>query len=242
MPPLRLVKTCDRCRHFKRRCDLLKPSCSRCVQASVRCSFDLTAAAAAAAAAAASSTTLSTASASASTFTSASTLGAVPASVSASLPIQNNLAINPSLEGLISPSVSTESPESLPNAPPVSAPDASVDPVPSDVDPSVPSERIVRKRKRNCLSCLRCHRLKVKCDKELPCGRCKSSGNGRECYYNYNKGPNGGQFACPTAPIPPPGQNAKSSTATWHITHKVRGASHWRELMTKVWPTLEALP
>jgi hypothetical protein len=92
--------------------------------------------------------------------------------------------------------------------------------------------RVVRKRKRNCLSCLRCHRLKVKCDKELPCGRCKSSGNGRECYYSYNKGPNGGKFPCPTAPSN--NEETKTVLATWQVQHKVRGSSHWRDLMTKV--------
>ncbi|KAF7559398.1 hypothetical protein G7046_g4753 [Stylonectria norvegica] len=72
------------------------------------------------------------------------------------------------------------------------------------------------------------------CDKELPCGRCQNSGNGRECYYSYNKGPNGGRFPCPTAAVVPTGESAKASAATWHVQHKVRGSSHWRDLMTKI--------
>ncbi|CAM1507850.1 Fc.00g046980.m01.CDS01 [Cosmosporella sp. VM-42] len=229
MPPMREVKTCDRCRQFKRRCDLLKPSCTRCLQAAVHCSFDVAGATAAAAAEAGASAALSTTSTSIPIVTSTPAPNAV-----VSTPSQTNLAVNPSLGGPISPSISTNSSESLPGGAAIVVPIATVAPGLSNVDPPAVSQRIVRKRKRNCLSCLRCHRLKVKCDKELPCGRCNSSGNGRDCYYSYNKGPNEGKFACPTAPIPPPGDNAKATTATWHVTHKVRGSSHWRDLMTKI--------
>ena len=246
MPHLREVKTCDRCRHFKRRCDLIKPSCTRCLQAGIRCSFDVAAATAAAATAAASS------SASVSTPTSTITvpittaytaplppivapsmLPTAPASASSSSPLQDDLHSSLSNGGLISPTTSTESPEPLTHnsssiersVPPESARESTT---------PVSSQRVVRKRKRNCLSCLRCHRLKVKCDKELPCGRCKSSGNGRECYYSYNKGPNGGKFPCPTAPVSSSSDENKKAMATWHVQHKVRGSSHWRDLMTKV--------
>ncbi|EHK25931.1 uncharacterized protein TRIVIDRAFT_188355 [Trichoderma virens Gv29-8] len=191
MPHMREVKTCDRCRHFKRRCDLLKPSCSRCIQAGVRCSFDV-----------------------------------------------NGVAV-PGQNGLISPTASTESPE------PHAGVDANGMPIDgaSAAGSAANQLRVVRKRKRNCLSCLRCHRLKVKCDKELPCGRCKSSGNGRECYYSYNKGPNGGKFPCPTAPSST-SEETTTVLATWQVQHKVRGSSHWRDLMTKIGTltTLESAP
>ncbi|KAK2616946.1 hypothetical protein QQS21_000035 [Conoideocrella luteorostrata] len=139
--------------------------------------------------------------------------------------------------GLISPRKSTESPE--PNQTTASAAADIASAQNAEVGASsVPqgAERIVRKRKRNCLSCLRCHRLKVKCDKELPCGRCKSTGNARECYYNCNKGPNGGKFPCPTAPAGGPTQPDRRAPemGTWQITHKVRGSSHWRELMARI--------
>ncbi|KAK7419708.1 hypothetical protein QQZ08_010721 [Neonectria magnoliae] len=251
MPHMREVKTCDRCRHFKRRCDLIKPSCSRCLQAGVRCSFDVAAATAAAAAAASSSVAVAsstitvpiTTPASASPSASASLSATAPSSNAASSPLLDELSASLSNSGLISPTTSTESPE------PLTIPSGSVEPgIPPDVatglNTGAPGQRVIRKRKRNCLSCLRCHRLKVKCDKELPCGRCKSSGNGRECYYSYNKGPNGGKFPCPTAPPAASGDDAKSSMATWHIQHKVRGSSHWRDLMTKIGAlvTLESPP
>lgn len=225
MPHMREVKTCERCRHFKRRCDLLKPSCSRCIQAGVRCSFDVNGVALSAA----SSSPASSRHARAGTAVTAASAGAF-----SSPPLNGELG-SAGQNGLISPTASTESPEPHLGAQ-VDANGMPIDPSADGTNPL----RVVRKRKRNCLSCLRCHRLKVKCDKELPCGRCKSSGNGRECYYSYNKGPNGGKFPCPTAPSN--GEETKTVLATWQVQHKVRGSSHWRDLMTKVCVLVELHP
>ncbi|KYK60802.1 C6 transcription factor [Drechmeria coniospora] len=288
MPHTREVRTCDRCRHFKRRCDLLKPSCTRCVQAGVRCSFD--AARTAVAGAGAQQPSVAAASSSppvvvhdppAPTFVAvnAPTSSATAAQRPSSLPSSSfdavvvaggpasdpdshpfsgmppaggratsvppaaaaaaSSSISPGqddagaalVNGLISPTTSAESPE-----PPRA--DAPAAPTPLDTPAAMASsasgQRVVRKRKRNCLSCLRCHRLKVKCDKELPCGRCVASGNGRECYYSYNKGPNGGKFPCPTAPVPSSRDEKKPQMVAWQVQHRVRGSSHWRELMTKI--------
>lgn len=247
---MREVKTCDRCRQFKRRCDLLKPSCSRCLQAGVQCSFDTAAAVAAAAATATSTTTA--ASTPGSTATASATSSAPPSAASTTAvfspkpkpepPVQVGLHRYPSVGS--SPLTPQEAPvtpgsiESDPGATEFAAEDIQL-PSRRRSNTQVLIQRVVRKRKRNCLSCLRCHRLKVKCDKELPCGRCKSSGNGGDCYYSYNKGPNSGKFPCPTltpaiiAQIPPTGEN-RSGANGWQITHKVRGTSHWRDLMSKV--------
>ncbi|EFY94790.2 N-terminal binuclear Zn cluster-containing protein [Metarhizium robertsii ARSEF 23] len=255
---MREVKTCDRCRHFKRRCDLVKPSCTRCVQAGVRCSFDV-------AGTTAPGSDGSTAPSSVLTnntvgYARVPTSGSINSSASPSNPTmqtpgsmlvtRDTSASSPAggpspassvsqnhggvaVNGLISPTTTVESPE--PNQ------IITTDSTPAqnsteDTASNQEGQRIVRKRKRNCLSCLRCHRLKVKCDKELPCGRCKSSGNGRECYYSYNKGPNGGKFPCPTAPAGGPidPDSKKPQLAPWQITHKVRGSSHWRELMARI--------
>ncbi|KAF3076838.1 hypothetical protein N5P37_007387 [Trichoderma harzianum] len=232
MPHMREVKTCDRCRHFKRRCDLLKPSCSRCIQAGVRCSFDVNGVAVPGAVAAAANGATSASPNSSRQARAATALASSP-------PVNGDPAQGiPGQNGLISPTASTESPEPH-------AVDANGMPIEGAATGAAAANqlRVVRKRKRNCLSCLRCHRLKVKCDKELPCGRCKSSGNGRECYYSYNKGPNGGKFPCPTAPS----SNSEETTtvlATWQVQHKVRGSSHWRDLMTKIGTltTLESAP
>jgi hypothetical protein len=44
--------------------------------------------------------------------------------------------------------------------------------------------RVTKKRNRACLSCTRCHRLKVKCDKQKPCGRCTRSGFMDTCEFS----------------------------------------------------------
>ncbi|EEU41228.1 uncharacterized protein NECHADRAFT_83430 [Fusarium vanettenii 77-13-4] len=239
MPQQREVKTCDRCRHFKRRCDLVKPSCSRCLQAGVRCSFDTAAVSVASASPGVSTITVPIidipySASPTPVFMSTTTPTSGPA-ISSRSPAQDSQqslsAGNPT-----PPTTSTDSPASSTQA--FGSGEAGADPVlepdgPEPSESSMPSaQRVVRKRKRNCLSCLRCHRLKVKCDKELPCGRCKSSGNGRDCYYSFNKGPNGGKFPCPTAPVK--GDESKGQQAAWQIQHKVRGSSHWRDLMTKI--------
>ncbi|RDA84771.1 hypothetical protein CP532_1003 [Ophiocordyceps camponoti-leonardi (nom. inval.)] len=318
MPHMREVKTCDRCRHFKRRCDLLKPSCTRCVQAGIRCSFESSAASSG------SSMALDhhhhqhqqqhhqqhqhqhhqshQLDESSPTFSNTGTnafASNTAASVSPPSPSRHHVGVGstvcggggggagPGSHGLMSPTTSTASPEPGMS---LSGGTLSASPVEGLVGLAVTTgreqeeqqqsqqqsqysqqhqvetgeqhhdhhhqqqpqqqqqqqqqqqtqpkhqhqNRIVRKRKRNCLSCLRCHRLKVKCDKELPCGRCKASGNGRECYYSYNKGPNGGKFPCPTAPVPSGRDEKKPQMATWQVQHRVRGSSHWRELMTKI--------
>src|SRR5262245_53218108 len=56
----------------------------------------------------------------------------------------------------------------------------------SSVPSEPPLEKVVKRRNRACLSCTRCHRLKVKCDKKQPsCGRCARSGYGKTCAYTH---------------------------------------------------------
>lgn len=203
MPQVREVKTCDRCRSFKRRCDLLKPSCTRCAQAGIRCSFDVD-----------------------------GVLNLNDPQPQLTSSTASNGHANGAHETLTGPrSQSVEEDDLDDDAPEQIAGEKTNQP--SAKKPVAAENRVIRKRKRNCLSCLRCHKLKVKCDKELPCSRCKASGNSRECYYTYNKGHNEGRFPCPANPT---GTNEDESTilAPWQVQHKVRGSSHWRDLMAKV--------
>lgn len=197
MPPSREIKTCERCRSFKRSCDQLRPSCTRCANAGVRCSFEIH-----------KTVNLNEGIDSAQTF---------PELQISEGAAQSATALDDDGVDELESGAEAEHSEAPPE--------------PTNAASS--STRLIRKRKRNCLSCLRCHRLKVKCDKELPCGRCKSSGNRRECYYSYNKGRNEGKFSSSTAPT---GTNEDESTllAPWQVQHKVRGSSHWRDLMAKV--------
>lgn len=44
-------------------------------------------------------------------------------------------------------------------------------------------KREIRRRRREALSCERCRRLKVRCDRRLPCGHCQRSKRDDQCHY-----------------------------------------------------------
>jgi hypothetical protein len=94
------------------------------------------------------------------------------------------------------------------------------------------SEKIIKRRDRACLSCTRCHRLKVKCDKKSPCcGRCARSGYGRTCIYTH-KAPRPSESQSPTSPVILAGENPETVVTTWFLRR--RGYSHWRALISRV--------
>lgn len=240
MMPLREVKTCDRCRQFKRRCDQLRPSCTRCQQARVQCSFESQPAPAFPFQPSPESPALGKG-LQASTFSPGGEVGDFSGHGLIS-PSSTDLGDPPQpMHGLVS--VRSAAPgggedhemsnsDSIADTPVSAAPSSAT--TATAATATTKGKKVVRKRKRNWISCLRCHRLKVKCDKELPCGRCATTGNGRECYYTYNKGPNAGKFPCPTVPPGRGTEITESTQATWQVSHESRGASHWRDLMTKV--------
>ena len=89
-------------------------------------------------------------------------------------------------------------------------------------------QRVIRKRDRATLSCTRCHRLKVKCDKRQPCcGRCARLGHGRDCAYTH-------KVQTPPAKGPYLSRNDDAGTIVnlWFI--RKRGSSHWRALLSRV--------
>ncbi|KAL1960078.1 hypothetical protein VTO42DRAFT_250 [Malbranchea cinnamomea] len=45
-------------------------------------------------------------------------------------------------------------------------------------------KREIRRRRRDALSCSRCRRLKVRCDRRLPCGHCSRSKRADQCQYS----------------------------------------------------------
>lgn len=47
-----------------------------------------------------------------------------------------------------------------------------------------PSGQLARPRPRPVLSCLRCRRRKIKCDRSLPCKQCMLTGHDDQCTYN----------------------------------------------------------
>lgn len=99
---------------------------------------------------------------------------------------------------------------------------------PSTTDSS--QNRIVRKRTRAVLSCTRCHRLKVKCDKGQPCGRCVRSGFEATCIYTHKAKP-----VDKPSPLPSfvfSGKDPEFIVATWFLRR--RGSSHWKALLNRV--------
>ncbi|KAG8410916.1 hypothetical protein J3458_016482 [Metarhizium acridum] len=84
-----------------------------------------------------------------------------------------------------------------------------------------------KKRRRACLSCVRCHRLKVKCDKKEPCTRCRISGWGKQCEYTHRVEPSSEAASLYVLTEEDP----QVALATWHSRH--RGLSHWRSLLSK---------
>ncbi|EHK21810.1 uncharacterized protein TRIVIDRAFT_2412, partial [Trichoderma virens Gv29-8] len=92
----------------------------------------------------------------------------------------------------------------------------------SDKQPS-----LVRKRQRAQLSCIRCRRLKVKCDKALPCSRCRLSGWGKFCEYHHRA-----EKADLSPDVSPQQtmQEPNSVIKSWHA--QSRSATHWSELLS----------
>ncbi|KAF2269446.1 hypothetical protein CC78DRAFT_487067 [Lojkania enalia] len=100
--------------------------------------------------------------------------------------------------------------------------------------PSVPQEkpeRIIKRRDRASLSCTRCHRLKIKCDKKQPCSRCLRSGHEGTCIYTH-KIQKINQTLSPSLPCILAGEDPENVVVTWFLRR--RGFSHWRSLLRRI--------
>lgn len=112
----------------------------------------------------------------------------------------------------------------------------------SPSDQSVPSSEIitaqailktVKKRNRAHLSCTRCHRLKVRCDKKLPCSRCRTSGWGQQCTYTHRvESDPSASDASQDALCAAAHEDPKHIYTSWHTRR--RGATHWKTLVSRV--------
>lgn len=95
----------------------------------------------------------------------------------------------------------------------------------------------VRKRNRACLSCTRCHRLKVKCDQREPCARCLRSGVPEACTYTHRpkvlpptRQPE--QQQCRNIPFAVPEDDSELVVATWFL--RKQGSTHYRAILNRV--------
>ncbi|ROV99924.1 hypothetical protein VMCG_06160 [Cytospora schulzeri] len=86
-----------------------------------------------------------------------------------------------------------------------------------------------RKRNRKTLSCVQCHRSKVKCDRESPCDRCSKAGRTDECTYGLEApGPNGQDG---------PGRELSSQLNGMYYAssiHMNSGLTNWATLMEEL--------
>jgi hypothetical protein len=91
---------------------------------------------------------------------------------------------------------------------------------PTDTSLNSTTYRITKKRNRACLSCVRCHRLKIKCDKKQPCGRCSRSGFMDTCKYSHiAKRP----LEQSPASIVLTGEDPESIVAAWFLRKRSSG-------------------
>lgn len=79
-----------------------------------------------------------------------------------------------------------------------------------------------RTRHRSPVSCARCRRLKVRCDRQYPCGRCSGAGKNDECDYSHSS----------KASRQSPAGSSNSGKSAWHSRFLTR--SHWALLVEDV--------
>jgi hypothetical protein len=94
---------------------------------------------------------------------------------------------------------------------------------------SPPTDRIVKRRARACLSCIRCHKLKTKCDQNIPCGRCARSGPGVTCIYKHGEKVAG---ASTVSKFTLTEEDPEFVVATWFLRR--RESSHFKALLDRV--------
>jgi hypothetical protein len=176
MTSARGITICSCCRQSKRRCDKVKPSCTRCERVGIQCIYDED---------------------------------------------QQAEQDQPQrIDGGSEPQYPT----------PVTT-------------PPMPIQR-VRKRNRACLSCVRCHRLKIKCDQKEPCFRCSRSEV--QCTYTRRAKAPQERSAQPPQPSGSASEEPHSQevplaltdddpefiVATWFL--RKRGSTHYRAILNRV--------
>ncbi|PNY26663.1 Uncharacterized protein TCAP_03409 [Tolypocladium capitatum] len=101
------------------------------------------------------------------------------------------------------------------------------------LDSPTSQEMIKKRRRRACPSCVRCHRLKVKCDKKQPCTRCRLSGRGKHCTYTHRIEAEATASAASEggSPLAMADEELAAVVATWYSRH---GGPSQRALLSRV--------
>jgi hypothetical protein len=222
----RPVLTCLRCRTRKLRCDKARPACLRCREAAVKCTLSENESASSPSNGSVTSTTNS-ASRDQSNDSSPpeSYFDAYSAEPSEQHEVSHRqlislipcLALRPcqpwSLSILFrSQTNSARQVSRLPT---------------DDISRNEEKEGQKARRNRARISCERCHRLKVKCNRQLPCDRCEKSAQAETCTYSRDT-----QDIVTTT-------DGTFSVSTKQYKHdwwwnKTRGETHWRILIKQV--------
>ncbi|OAQ99908.1 hypothetical protein LLEC1_03229 [Akanthomyces lecanii] len=218
---VRPIQACQRCRKFKVGCDRARPTCRRCAKSRSECVYV------------------------------ASDVSIAPESAGKAyqqprLQPPNELtppATESSHKDLSSRSASP--PEEAHEEAPASA--TSEGPYPcssanfrsAELIPAKSHIRQPPKRDRAILSCIRCRKHKVRCDRRTPCGRCMKNNKESECIYS--------EFPGPEAPaeVEKP-YKSLHGIATSFIDHRwdnrFRNVTHWTALLREIWQIRLHLP
>lgn len=210
----RPISSCRRCRKFKVGCDREKPSCGRCAKAKVECHYP--------------SPPSSPSDAIVPVDDVDGTLrnhahgdegGCVDVAVSVKQPSSSTVYTRPTEPSLQNLSLFASSLRL-----------ANVSPPAADLDGSG-KQAAKLTRDRAILSCMRCRRHKVRCDRKIPCSRCIKNKRESQCVYSEAAPPLG-------RIISEKHHETLNLIATGFIDSKwdatVRNGTHWNSLLYEV--------
>lgn len=95
-----------------------------------------------------------------------------------------------------------------------------------------PGEKGTKKRCRVTLSCTRCHRLKVKCDKAQPCERCRRSGYTTSCAFTNSEPRSSSVQTLSTPSLASFEEDPEVVVATWFL--RKSGSSQYKAILDRV--------
>ncbi|OAA78029.1 C6 transcription factor [Akanthomyces lecanii RCEF 1005] len=206
---VRPIQACQRCRKFKVGCDRARPTCRRCAKSRSECVYV------------------------------ASDVSIAPGSAG-----EAHVQPRPQPPTELTPPTTESSHKDLSSrsaSPPeeASASAASEGPYPcssanfrsAELIPAKTHIRQPPKRDRAILSCIRCRKHKVRCDRRTPCGRCMKNNKESECIYSEFPGPE-----APTEVEKP--YKSLHGIATSFIDHRwdnrFRNVTHWTALLREI--------
>lgn len=91
--------------------------------------------------------------------------------------------------------------------------------------------KIKLKRDRAVLSCIRCRKQKLRCDRNLPCGTCLKHRKGSQCAY-ADATPSSTPPSTSGSDMSAEGVSIKFIDASWHT--RLRNDTHWNNLLDRV--------